>query len=146
MKIVVSSCLLGVACRYCGGSCRYPQIEKLKQRHQLIPVCPEIFGGLPTPRPAAEIVGGKVVNKEGKDVTAAFQKGAEETWKLASFLEADCAILKKNSPSCGFGSIYDGSFTGTLVEGMGVTAQLLHEQGLPVYNEHNFNAFIMEEE
>lgn len=135
MNILVSACLLGVNCRYDGkGQLIEPLLPLLKE-HALIPICPEQLGGLPTPRIAAERIQDKVITKSGQDVTAAFTKGAEEALKLAKLYNCDLAILKERSPSCGAKQIYDGSFTGKLVEGMGVTATLLTQNGIHVIGE-----------
>ena len=132
---MVSACLLGTGCRYDGGGNRIPQLSDLLQTHCCVPVCPEILGGLPTPRTPAERQGERVVAQDGRDVTAAFVRGAQETLRLAELFHCEAALLKERSPSCGSGSIYDGSFTHTRVPGDGVTAQLLKEAGIPVYGE-----------
>ena len=135
MKILVSACLLGLCCRYDGKSKADPRVLALRERHELIPVCPEQLGGLPTPRPPAEIRGDRVITCQGQDVTAAYEKGAAETLRLCQLLHADGAILKARSPSCGKGQVYDGSFSGVLTPGHGVTAQLLLTHGIPVWTE-----------
>jgi uncharacterized protein YbbK (DUF523 family) len=135
MNILISACLLGIRCRYDGTAKYDARIEKLMGRHQLIPVCPEIYGGLSTPRDPSERVGDKVAGKNGQDVTAAFQKGAEETLALAKLFHCEYAILKERSPSCGHGQIYDGTFTGKLIPGSGVTADLLMKNGVQVLGE-----------
>ena len=129
MKILVSACLLGIPCRYDGAGKADPAIEKLRQGgHTLIPVCPEILGGLPTPRPPAErLPDGRVVTREGKDVTAEYRSGAEQALALARKQGCVLAVLKERSPSCGRGRIYDGTFSRTLIPGSGVAAQLLEE-------------------
>lgn len=132
MRILVSACLLGCACRYDGAS--KPR-EEMKARHELIPVCPEQLGGLPTPRPPAERQGDRVMTREGTDVTAQYRKGAEEALQLCRLFGCDCAVLKERSPSCGCSGIYDGSFSGRLTEGQGVTAELLTQAGIRVYGE-----------
>ena len=137
--ILVSACLLGVCCRYDGKSKRYPQVEALKDRYTLIPVCPEQLGGLPTPRTPAEICGDRVVTAEGTDVTAQYDRGAEEVGKLATLFGCKKAVLKAKSPSCGCGEVYDGTFTKTLRPGMGRTAELLKKQGILIYNENLTN-------
>lgn len=134
-RILVSACLLGVRCRYDGIGKEYPALSGLGKRYELIPVCPEQLGGLPTPRPAAERRGERVVNCAGRDVTEEYARGAEETLTLALRLGCRCAILKERSPSCGRGQIYDGSFTGMLTAGSGVTAELLERGGIRVLGE-----------
>lgn len=137
MRLLVSACLLGVCCRYDGRGNPLPQesLDALLRQHQCIPVCPEIMGGLPTPRPPAERQGNQVVTQEGQDVTAAFQRGAQETRKLAELFRCQAALLKERSPSCGCGTIYDGSFSHTRVPGDGLAAQTLKAAGLSVYGE-----------
>lgn len=140
--VLVSACLAGVACRYDGGSCPLPEVTGLVRAGRAIPVCPEQLGGLPTPRPRAEIRGGdgadvlagraRVVDEAGRDMTDAFRRGAEEVLRLARLTGARRALLKARSPSCGAGEIYDGSFRGTLRPGDGVTAALLRREGLEV--------------
>ncbi len=133
--ILVSSCLLGVACRYDGGRKPNAQVMELGKTYHLIPVCPEILGGLPTPRSPSERNGQGVKNQLGQDVTAAYEKGAQETMALARLFGCTLAILKERSPACGSGQIYDGSFTGTLCEGDGVATQRLKEHGILVFGE-----------
>ena len=140
MRILISACLLGVCCRYDGQSKACPAVLKLLNDHELIPVCPEQLGGLPTPRPPAEIQGNRVINREGVDVTAPYQKGAEEAARLYQLFHCDCAILKARSPSCGCGLIYDGTFTGALVPGDGCFAAMLREEGVPLYTEKDRDA------
>lgn len=136
-KAIVSACLLGVECRYDGGSNKLPdeKLSELKEKYELIPVCPECYGGLTTPRVPSERVGDKVLSKTGTDVTDEFSRGAQAALYLAKLFGADTAILKENSPSCGSGTIYDGSFSGTLIPGDGVAAQLLKENGVTVLGE-----------
>ena len=134
MRILISACLLGVCCRYDGASKAHPLAGALAQRHTLVPVCPEQLGGLPTPRPPAERQGDRVATREG-DVTEQYRRGAEETLRLCRLLGCEAAVLKERSPSCGRGAVYDGTFTGTLAAGDGVTAALLEAHGIPVYGE-----------
>ena len=134
-KILVSACLLGVECRYKGDECPCQKIIDLGKEHTLIPVCPEQAGGLPTPRTPSERVGDKVIMRDGTDVTSEYQKGAQTALYLAKTLGADFAVLKANSPSCGKGIIYDGTFTGGKCEGNGVTSELLLNNGIAVYTE-----------
>lgn len=140
--LLVSACLLGAACRYDGQSKPLPQIEALQNRYQLIPVCPEQLGGLPTPRIAAEREPGRVITRDWRDVTAAYETGAAETLRLARLLGCTKALLKERSPSCGHGQIYDGTFTGHLVPGDGVTAQLLLAHNMTVYGESRWEALL----
>lgn len=140
MRILVSACLLGCHCRYDGSHRACEAVAQLREKHQLIPVCPEQLGGLATPRLPSEIVGDKVMAQDGSDVSLAFQKGAHETLKLARLLGCDTAILKSGSPSCGYGEIYDGTFTGGKRPGKGVTAALLEHAGLRVLNEEQVEA------
>ena len=134
MKILISACLLGACCRYDGASKAHPLAALLAERHTLVPVCPEQLGGLPTPRPPAERRGGRVVTQSG-DVTEQYLRGAEETLKLCKLLGCEAAVLKERCPSCGRGQVYDGTFSGTLTAGDGVTAELLAAHGIPVYGE-----------
>ena len=133
--ILVSACLLGVPCRYDGKSKPCPSVLALSGKYRLIPICPEVMGDLPTPRTPSEIVGERVVMRDGKDVTENYRKGAQEALKIAQTHGCTQAILKERSPSCGCGQIYDGSFTKTLKEGDGVTAALLRENGIRVLGE-----------
>lgn len=136
MTYLISACLLGCACRYDGQSKPIsPLVKRLMEKATLIPVCPEILGGLSTPRPPAEIVGDRVINANGVDVSAAYRKGAEEALSLARLYNAQGIILRDKSPSCGKGRIYDGSFSRTLTDGNGVTAALFREAGIPIYSE-----------
>lgn len=135
MNILVSACLLGVACRYDGKSKPNPEVLKLVEKFNLIPICPEQLGGLPTPRIPSEISNTKVLTSEGKDVTLEYKKGAIEALKIANIFNCKLAILKEKSPSCGCGKIYDGNFNKTLIVGNGITAQLFLENGINVIGE-----------
>ena len=143
-NVLISACLLGFECKYCGGSNKLPerQLAALGECFRLIPACPETAGGLPTPRDPSERLGDKVVSNQGRDVTAQYQKGAETALWLARRYDCKAALLKEKSPSCGSGQIYDGSFTGTLVPGDGVAAQLLKEEGLIVFGESDTELLI----
>lgn len=132
-----SACLLGIKCRYDGKDCRNEKVIELLKTEVLIPVCPEQLGGLPTPREPAEIVGGKVLTRSGKDVTEEFIRGAKETLKIAKLLDVKEAILKQGSPSCGCGRIYNGTFSGKTVKGDGVTAAMLKKHGIKVITEED---------
>ena len=141
-RVLISACLLGVNCRYDGGGKEMPGVAALMERAELIPVCPEIVGGLPTPRVPSERVGDRVLAKDGGDVSAAFERGAGEALKLARLFGARLALLKERSPSCGSGQIYDGSFAGGLTQGDGVTAELLKANGIAVYGESRVQELI----
>ena len=134
-KLLISACLLGRNCKYNGGNNYHPLTEKLRERYDLVPVCPECFGGLPIPHDPSERVGDRVLSRTGADVTAEFTRGAELALRRARQTGAKLALLKERSPSCGFGAIYDGTFTGTVVPGSGVAAELLAENGLAIYGE-----------
>lgn len=133
--LLVSACLLGENCRWDGGNNRCESVAALTDRYDLLPFCPEQAGGLPTPRPPCERQGDRVIDREGGDRTDAFRKGALAAVEAARRAGAVGAVLKERSPSCGVGPIYDGSFTRTLVEGTGVTAEALREAGLPLWGE-----------
>ena len=135
MNLLISACLMGIKCRYDGGRKPLPCLDELMEKHVLIPVCPEVIGGLPTPRVPAERIGDKVITKDGRDVTAEYHRGAEEALKLAQMTGCTHALLKERSPSCGFGMIYDGTFTGGLCKGMGVCGELLDKHGIKVIGE-----------
>lgn len=145
-KLLVSACLLGINCKYSGGNNRLPEAEALAARFELVPVCPEQLGGLPTPRPCAERVGERVINRAGEDVTAAFRLGAERTAEIARSGGVRRALLQERSPSCGSAQIYDGAFTGALVPGKGVTAELLEARGVTVYSGSQAGALLAEGE
>jgi uncharacterized protein YbbK (DUF523 family) len=141
-KILVSECLYG------GRIVRYdardaceqdPRFLQWKKEERLIPVCPEVSGGLPVPRPGAQRVGGKVLTTAGNDFTAEFTRGAQEAVRLAQLNNVAFAIMKQSSPSCGSKLIYDGSFTGTKVPGQGLTVELLHSAGIRVFSEEDLD-------
>lgn len=140
MNILVSACLLGVRCRYSGDGCENTAVAALREKHHLIPVCPEQLGGMPTPRAPAELKNGRVRDREGHDFTEQFDCGAREAARLAEFFGCEAAIMKSRSPSCGCGKIYDGAFGGRLVPGNGRTAALLLEKGLKIYTEEDVAA------
>ena len=139
-NILVSACLLGVACRYDGKRKPNEAVIALKEKYNLIPVCPEIMGGLPTPRLPSEIRGETVIMENGEDVTDKYSKGAEETLRLARLFGCGKAVLKEKSPSCGSGRIYDGTFSKTLTEGNGITAGMLLANGIRVAGETEIDA------
>ena len=137
MKILISHCFLGENCKYTGGNNYNAELLNVLKNHELIPVCPETFGGLKSPRFPAEIVGDKVLFSDGSDVTQAFVNGAKKALEIAKAQGVKVAVLKANSPSCGSGIIYDGTFTGKKVSGYGVAAKLLMENGIKVYSEQD---------
>ena len=140
--ILVSACLMGIDCKYNGGNNKIEILNELLKDETLIPVCPEQLGGLKTPRNPSEIImidgNQHVVDKKGNDVTLQFIKGAEETLKIAKLYSIKKAILKSKSPSCGSKKVYDGTFSGNLVEGEGITAAFLRSNNIKVFNEINY--------
>ena len=144
-NILVSACLLGIGCRYDGGRVKKINVEELTEAFDIIPICPEIYGGLPTPRVPSERMGERVVMKDGTDVTENFERGALYSYELALAGGADIALLKAKSPSCGKGEIYDGSFTGRLTKGDGYTAEYLMARGIKVYTENEIAMLFAEQ-
>lgn len=130
-----SACLLGMNCRHDGKIKPNKKILELAKKEKLIPVCPDVLGGLSIPREQMEIMDGKVMMKSGKDVTANCIKGAEMVLKIAKDKGITEAILKQRAPSCGAGQIYDGTFTGKVIKGWGLTADLLRKNGINVISE-----------
>ena len=140
MKIMISACLAGENCKYNGGNNRNEKVLKLMSvsGNEVIPVCPEVMGGLPTPRVPSEIRGGIVVTRDGRIVDAEFRAGAKKCLETALQEKPDLIILQSRSPSCGVKQRYDGSFSGKLVDGAGVAAQLLMEHGFEVVDVEDF--------
>ena len=137
--ILISACLAGIPCRYDGGANTVTTLAELTARGEALPVCPEVLGGLPTPRiPSERLPDGRVVNAAGEDLTEAFHLGAERALELCRIHGCSCAVLKARSPSCGKGVIYDGSFTHTRVPGDGVFAALLRENGVRILTEEEY--------
>ena len=132
MKIAVSACLLGVNCKYNGGNNRNEAVLSFVKGHEILPVCPEAAGGLPTPRIPCEIVCGTVTDKNGHSRDRAYREGARRCLDEMCAAGAELAVLQPRSPSCGVRQIYDGTFSGKLIEGSGVFAALLKENGIPV--------------
>ncbi len=135
MTILVSACLLGLRCRYDGQSKPNGAVLALREKHTLVPCCPEQLWGLPTPRSPSEWQGARIADREGQDVTARYLRGAEEAVSLARALGCELAVLKERSPACGSREIYDGSFSGVLIPGEGSAARALRAAGIPVYGE-----------
>lgn len=138
-KIIVSACLLGAPCRYDGKSKPCNEVISLSNLYELIPICPEMLGGLKTPRIPAEIKGEKVIRKDGIDVTENYKIGAKKSLEIAKEQNCKIAILKEKSPSCGYGLVYDGTYTKTLIEGNGITADLFLKNGIKVINERELH-------
>ena len=136
---LVSECLAGVPCRMDGKEKTVPEIKMLVEEGKAIPVCPEVLGGLPTPREPSEIRDGRVYSKSGKDVTDEFVKGATIALNICKGAGCDLAILKSKSPSCGYGKIHDGTFSSGLVDGNGIFAQMLVDEGIRVTTEEEYN-------
>ena len=132
---LVSGCLLGINCKYDGGNNYNEKVLELVKTGKAIPICPEQLGGLTTPRNPSEIVHDRVLMNDGTDVTSNFRQGAQEVLDLCKKLNITKVILKSNSPSCGCGTIYDGTFTGTKVPGNGITTELLLQNGIEVITE-----------
>lgn len=137
-KVLISACLIGLNCKYNGGNNENEKLIELMREKDLVPICPEQLGGLPTPRPSAQRKENKVVTKDGIDVTKEYQTGAEEVLKLAKKLNIKKAILKSRSPSCGINTIYDGTFTNTLTTRDGVTTELLKKHGIEVISSDEY--------
>lgn len=132
MKIAVSACLLGTNCKYNDGNNYSEKVIEYIKGHEVVSVCPEVLGGLPTPRESAEIVNGKVSHKDGTSVDKEFRRGAETALEIIKEQQADFVILQSRSPSCGVNTIYDGSFSGKIISGQGVFANLLQKNGIKV--------------
>ncbi len=137
-KVLVSACLLGDNCKYSGGNNLNSDLVDFLKAYNIIKICPETFGGLPIPRVPSEIVNDKVISKDGKDVTKEYNLGAAISLELAKKHHVNCAILKQRSPSCGVGKIYDGTFSGTVIDGYGVAATLLKNNNVDLYTEENY--------
>lgn len=137
--ILCSACLLGINCKFDGNSNKNKKVLKLRGKAILIPVCPEVLGGLGIPREWAEIKGKKVLTKSRKDVTRNYKRGAKEVLKIAKLLNAKVAILKQKSPACGVGFIYDGSFSGKIKKGDGICTRLLKKHKIKVFSEKDKN-------
>ncbi|MCR8843499.1 DUF523 domain-containing protein [Paenibacillus sp. SC116] len=152
--IMVSSCLAGLEVRYNGTHCLHDKLKQLVDNKQAITVCPELMGGLPTPREPAEIIEGDgydvlngaaiIKDRSGVDVTAAYMEGAVRTLELAQQLQATLVVLKENSPSCGSSHIYNGKFVGEKIAGNGITAALLKKHGFNVISEDDFMQMLHE--
>lgn len=141
-KVLISACLLGDNTKYDGTNNYTKEVEKLFPLCDLVIVCPEVFGGLKTPRAPSEIKGNRVINVKGNDVTSKFNQGANLSAYIAKENNVKYALLKENSPSCGVHKIYDGTFTGRKIPGQGITTKILTEMGIQVFNEKEIDKLI----
>ena len=130
--IIVSACLLGENCKYNGGNNRNERVLRYVEGHEVITVCPEMLGGLPCPRKPVEWVGERVLTKDGDDCTENFRLGVQRALEAIGDRHVDLAILQSRSPTCGVKQIYDGTFSGVRIDGMGALARALHERGIPL--------------
>jgi uncharacterized protein YbbK (DUF523 family) len=137
MVFIVSACLAGVNCRYDGGNNLCAEVAGLVKSRKAIPICPEQLGGLCTPRNPCEIIDDRVFDFRGNDLTDSFAKGVAESVKIAGMFGCTGAILKQRSPSCGFGQIYDGTFSRKLIRGNGLLARELFKKGLTIFTEES---------
>ena len=144
MRILVSACLMGVGCRYDGKSNQLPQLEQLMKQHTCIPVCPEMLGGLPSPRKPVEWRDGHAVTRDGDDWTAEFRLGVARAMALIGDRPIDLAILQSRSPTCGVKQVYDGTFSGRLCDGDGVCGALLQQHGIKVLGESRVQELLEE--
>ena len=154
MNILVSACLLGLNTRYDGCNNINSEVCSIMNDFNIIPICPEQLGGMSTPRLPSEIHGGnardvlegraRVINSEGDEVTDKFIRGADETLNIAKIYNSKMAILKSKSPSCGYGNVYDGSFSKVLKEGNGISTELLIQNGIIVFSEKDILKFLAE--
>ena len=142
MNILVSACLLGESCRFDGQSKANERVIKLSEKHTLIPVCPEVMGGLTTPRTPCEIIDGRVISKDGEDRTENYKRGAEIALEIALKNNCKIAVFKANSPSCSHNKIYDGSFSKTLIDGSGIAAAFLSKNGIRVIDENEIEELL----
>ena len=139
IKVLISACLLGDNVKYSGGNNLTPELVTLLEKYNvdIVKVCPECFAGLPIPRVPSEIKETKVFSKDGRDITEEFLSGAEKIFKIAKENQIDFAILKERSPSCGSSYIYDGSFSGKVIQGQGLTVRKLNEENIVIFSEEN---------
>lgn len=138
MTVLVSACLLGENCKYNGGNNASPAILEFLKDKQVIPICPELLAGMPSPRPPVEIKDARVIRKNGEDVTDAYCSGVQKAMQRAAQQPIDLVILKSRSPTCGVGQRYDGTFTNTLVQQSGLFAEALLQAGYPVKSSDDF--------
>ncbi|MEG0033987.1 MAG: DUF523 domain-containing protein [Bacilli bacterium] len=141
-KILVSACLAGEKTRYDGKSSYIPLFKELQKKYDIILVCPEVFGGLSTPRPRSEIKNGKVINEKGFDVTKKFESGVDKAITAVKYFNITKALLKDGSPSCGSSKIHDGSFTSAMISGQGLLAERLTKIGVEIYTEDQIESLL----
>ena len=141
-NILVSNCILGNNCKYNGKNNYNPLIERLKEKYRIIPICPEVMGGLSIPRKPSEINANKVFDIDGNDVTSYFNRGKDLVLDIISKNDIEFVVLKDGSPSCGSKFIYDGTFTKTKISGMGITAKKINELGIKIYTENEINELL----
>ena len=139
MKVVVSACLLGENCKYNGGNNFDPKVAEFVKGREVIPVCPEVLAGLGIPRIPMEIVNGRVVNRDGQDLDDALRAAAAQILEQLSHEDVECVILKSRSPTCGVKQVYDGTFSGALIDGSGVLAQALKEAGIRIMDAEDID-------
>ena len=139
IKVLISACLLGDNVKYSGGNNLTPELVTMLEKYnvKIVKICPECFAGLPIPRVPSEIREDKVFSKDDRDITEEFLSGAEKTYQIAKRKQVDFAILKERSPSCGSSFIYDGSFSGKVIEGQGLTAKKLSKENIIIFSEEN---------
>ena len=142
MKVIVSACLAGDNCKYNGGNNLNQKMMDFLKSHEMIKVCPEVLGGLPTPRPSAEIVNGQVMNTEGKNITKEFTLGAQKAFEIVQKENPDLIILQSRSPSCGIKQIYDGTFSGNKIPGHGLFAELCIKAGYKVLDIEDIDEYL----
>ena len=142
MKILVSACLMGDNCKYNGGNNLNQKLVDFLKTHDVVKVCPEVLGGLPTPRTPAEIQKGQVINREGKNVTKEFERGAQRAFEIVQKEKPDLIILQSRSPSCGIKQIYDGTFSGRKIDGQGLFAALCIKAGCKVLDIEDLDEYL----
>ncbi|EHU1439832.1 DUF523 domain-containing protein [Acinetobacter baumannii] len=152
--LLISACLIGEPVRYDGRSCLHTKLKRLFLNKKVHALCPELLGGFTTPRLPAEIVGGtgqdvldgkaKILDSSGLDVTELYLKGAYRTLDIARQIQATCVVLKENSPSCGSQRIYNGTFQGEKITGVGITTALLQRHGFEVISENEIEEWLAE--
>ena len=145
-KLLISSCLIGNNTKYNGKNNYIKEIEQLKLKYELIPICPEVLGGLSIPRDPSEINNDKVISINGRDVTKEFNIGANKALNIALLNNIKYALLKDGSPSCGNTYIYDGTFKNNKIDGIGITTKLLKSNNIKIYNENNLNELLKKDE